>query len=361
MTRTPAVRIEMEGSDVTANLVPAPWGLPLATGGVAVTALGVGKSILLSLTVSDAEGTKSDSCEIEVDNRERHRAPKKGSSVKVWLGYVETGIKYMGSYKVEGWTKSGGVRKMTINCKAADMTSDIKGQKSRSYHDMTAGEIVEKVAGKNSLTAQVHSEIAKVKIGHIDQSNESDLNFLTRLAKRVGASFKIADGTVIFNKAGSGDLPGGGSAPDFTFRESDVSDWSASGSERGAFGCAEARWLDKDTGERDKVTKGEGKPVHRDRKLYPTKDEAEVACEAQLSALNRGKVSLSINLPGDVDIFAGASATVAFDDEDVDGAFSIKTASHTLGGDGLKTSLTCESKADADGGSSDDGDKGGDD
>lgn len=341
----PAVRILAEGMDITAGLIPAPFGVPLSGGGVAVPG-GLnagGKTPLMSITVTDQEGTKSDAVELELANGQRHKAPKKGSKFQVYLGYVQPGPLYMGAFKSDGWTKTGGPRRMTVSAKSADFTADIKAGKSRSYHDTTVGEIVKKVAGKHKLSAQVHPEIAKIKIGHIDQSGESDVNFLTRLSKRVGATFNIKDGKALFNKAGSGDLPGGGKAPTFRLVEADVTDWTATGSERGSYQSATASFQNVETGEREWIAEGEGKPRLRDRRLYKTRDEAQAAVKAQFDALKRGKVSVSITMPGRPEIFAGSQVDLAFEDEDVDGLYNVKTATHTLDGSGLKTVLSVES------------------
>lgn len=194
-----------------------------------------------------------------------------------------------------------------------------------------------------------------MKIGHIDQSSESDINFLTRLAKRVGANFKLADEKIIFNKAGSGKLPSGSDAPVFTLIETGQSDWDATGSERGSYKSASAAWVDPQTGKRETILKGEGTPRYRDRRVYKTEEEAQRAAEAQLDGLRRGKISFSTNLPGRPEMFAGARANVVNHDPDVDGLFVIKTATHSLNGDGLKTSLSCES---VNGGEKEEGERG---
>ncbi len=48
---------------------------------------------------------------------------------------------------------------------------------------MTSGAIVQAIAGKHQLKATVGDELGKVLIPHIDQTQESDMSFLTRLAR----------------------------------------------------------------------------------------------------------------------------------------------------------------------------------
>lgn len=343
---TPAARITLQGIDITANLIPAPFGLPLAGGGVSIPAGYLEGGPLLSLEVTDNEDKKSDAVELEIDNREQIPAPKKGQEFMVWLGYTETGLVYMGRYAVESWTKSGRPRTLKVSAKAVGFGTEIKSPKSRSYHENTVGEIVNKVAGFNNLTALVHPDLQSVKIGHIDQSSESDLHFMTRIAERVGGNFKLADGKMVMNKAGSGQLPSGTEAPVFAIQEDsgDVKNgWSATGSERGSYGSAEAYWQDTKKGERTATKEGSGKPVFRLRGIFKTEDEAKVAAKAKLAKLNRGKVSLELPLVGRPEIFAGARVQAEGFDPDVDGLFQIKTAKHSLNGSGLGTSLTTES------------------
>ncbi|WP_311276180.1 contractile injection system protein, VgrG/Pvc8 family [Methylobacterium sp. WCS2018Hpa-22] len=340
---TPAARIVLDGRDITANLIPAPFGLPLEGGGSVLTRGFLSGGPLLGLTVTDNEGIKSDAAELRLDNRRQIPAPKKGAKMQIWLGYAETGLVYMGNYEVESWTKSGRPRTLLVSAKAAGLTTEIKSPKSRSYHDKTVGEIVEQIAGKNGLTSIVHPTLKSFKIGHIDQSTESDINFLTRLAKRVGGNFKVADRRLIMNLAGSGSLPSGGAAPVFPCYEIGESDWTATGSERGSYKSASAAWQNTETGERESVVKGSGTPRFRDRKLYKTQEEAERAAEAQLSALTRGKVSFSDTRPGWPEIFAGARLDVIDHDPDVDGLFNLKTVAHSIDSAGYKTSLTAES------------------
>jgi phage protein D len=340
----PAARIMMDGTDITANLLPAPFGLPLEGGGRVIgQGFLEGRAPLLGLTVTDNEGKKSDTAELEISNKTYIPSPKKGAKLQIWLGYSETGIAYMGSYLVDSWTKASAPRRLMVSAKAIGFTTDIKAPKSRSYHKTTVGEIVNKVAQKHGLRAIVHSELKGIKIGHIDQSAESDANFLTRLAKRVGGIFKLADGNVIFHKAGSATLPSGGAAPVVIWPETGLLSWTATGSERGSYKSSSASWINTETGERETVVKGSGKPRHTDRKLYKTQEEAEIAAQAQLSALNRGRVSYNSDSPGRTDVFASMRLQVVEHDPDVDGLFNVKTVVNRLGADGYRTTTTAES------------------
>ncbi|MEL6588283.1 MAG: hypothetical protein AAFQ50_16825, partial [Pseudomonadota bacterium] len=50
---------------------------------------------------------------------------------------------------------------------------------------------------------------ANVELPQADQTQESDMHFLSRLARDVGASFKITDGRLIFVARRSGNVASG--------------------------------------------------------------------------------------------------------------------------------------------------------
>jgi phage protein D len=75
-------------------------------------------------------------------------------------------------------------------------------RREQSWHDTTIGAIVDTIAQRNQLTASVASGLASIAISHIDQSQETDAAFLSRLAERNGAFVSIKAGKIIFMKAG---------------------------------------------------------------------------------------------------------------------------------------------------------------
>lgn len=319
---TPAARLIIEGRDVSTMMFGQ-------------------DGPLISLTVTDEAGLKSDTLELSLDNREGFKAPKKGAEIQVWLGYEPTPV-YMGLFTVDTWRKSGPVRTLTISAKAAELTTDIKAAKVRSFDGKTVDAIVKSVAGDHGLTATVASDFASITIDHIDQQTESDVGFLSRLARRVGATFKLADGKVIFAAKGSSALPSGGEKVAITLTPNMVSDWDAESQDRGSYACVSCSYMDHGKGKRVSVKAGSGKPQHRDRRTYGSKAEAEAAAKAQLGDLTRGKMSFSTNGAGMPSVFAEAKVTAAGFDPDVDGDFNIKTVTHCFDGSAYRTSISME-------------------
>lgn len=300
------------------------------------------KGELISVTVNDEAGVVSDSVEIEIDNPAGNGAPPVGSEIQVWLGY-EPEPKYMGRYKVNTWTKTGPLRTIRIVATAAELTTAIKAQKDRDFHEMTLGEIVEKIAGEHGLGVAMDAALAARPIEHIDQQDESDMAFLTRLAKRNGAIFKVGDGKIVFTAKGSRTLPSGKQKPRVAVKASDVSSWEAHADERGGFRSAKATYYERDQGKRIAVTAGSGAPALRIRELYATEAEAKAAAEAKLGELTRGRLTVEINGPGNPDLFAEGLVGVVFGDSDVDGDYLAKGVRHSYSSSGFTTEATLES------------------
>lgn len=299
--------------------------------------------VLASMTITDEAGIKADCLELELDDREGFKAPRRGTEIKVWLGYEPQPV-YMGRYRVDEWTKGGPLRTLTVTARSAELTTVIRAAKTRAWDKTTVGEIVKKIAGEHSLSAVIAPKIAALKIEHIDQQSESDVGFLSRLARRSGATFKLADGKVLMAEKGSSTLPSGKPKAVITLRPTDGGRWSATEQGRGDYSAVKCCYMDHGKGKRVFVTAGSGKPCHTDRRLYGSADEARRAATAQLGELTRAKITMSFEGEGNTDMFAEAEVQAVGFDPDVDGQFMIKTVTHTLDGSGYRTSLALESK-----------------
>ena len=80
------------------------------------------KDRLLSLTVSDEAGLKSDQVEIRLDDRYNAiELPVPGAPLAVFLGFKETFLMPMGLYTADEIAAKGPPDEITIRAKAADL------------------------------------------------------------------------------------------------------------------------------------------------------------------------------------------------------------------------------------------------
>src|ERR1700754_1190564 len=100
---------------------------------------------------------------------------------------------------------------------------------------MSLGALVRNIAASSGLTAAVSSTFDNIKIPHIDQTNESDMNLLTRLARNYGAVMKPTSGHLVFAKKGAGTSVTGKPLGKITIDRSECSSYSAEWSKRANF------------------------------------------------------------------------------------------------------------------------------
>ena len=124
---------------------------------------------LVELTVVDHDGTKADEVTIVLDDRDfALSVPRKGETLVVLLGYVETGLVSMGQFKVNRvqrrFVKASGAV-MEVTGKSADLKKEMKSQRSGQFVDKKIEEIVKEVAGRHGLGAYLRSGEASVSAG----------------------------------------------------------------------------------------------------------------------------------------------------------------------------------------------------
>ena len=130
------------------------------------------------------------------------------------------------------------------------------------------------------------------------QTSESDLNFLTRLAKGLDAVAKPAGGYLIFSKRGEGKAADGSELPVFVLdrRQMKGGSWLITG--RGKYGRVTAEWGERGTATTHKVTAGDKEPELALRHRHPTEAEAQNAADAALARSRRASGKIGIELGG---------------------------------------------------------------
>ncbi|KER01362.1 phage late control D family protein [Photorhabdus temperata] len=187
----PAFRLEIDNKDISERI----------------------QSRLMSLTMTDNRGLEADQLDIELDDADNIlQLPSRGNILSLELGWHGHPLTPKGKFIVDEIEHSGAPDRLTIRARSADFRGITNTKREESFHNKKIGEIVRTIAEKNNLIASIGKDIENIII-HIDQTNESDSSFLTRLAKREGIVASIKNGELIFirqgqNKTASGkDIP----------------------------------------------------------------------------------------------------------------------------------------------------------
>ncbi len=174
---------------------------------------------LRQIRVTDETGVTSDTLEITLadhDPADRLRLPPTGAELEVFLGYDDH-VRRMGLFVVDEIELSGPPSEMVIRARAAPYEAskggriDLQTQKTRSWPaGTTLGAMVRKIAGEHRMTPAVAVKLGAIALPHVDQTGESDMNLLHRIAKRYDAVAKPAGGRLVVVPRGEG---GGGGGP----------------------------------------------------------------------------------------------------------------------------------------------------
>lgn len=321
----PIWRLEADGADITAACADR----------------------LLNLTVTDEAGITSDTISISLDNRDLAIAlPRKGATLRLWLGYEGGNLVAMGRYVVDEIERSGPPHVLSIKGKAADMRAELKTRKTRGWQNIALGDLVRTIAAEHGLAPVVSADLAGIVLPSIAQTNESDPNLLTRLARDYDAVAKPVDGRLIFVPRGEARTASGRPMATIAVSAADLNDYRVVMADRGQYAVARARWHNAATGQLVDVDIGDGGdgPVYTLPRRYPDADQARAAARAKLDAVTRGAATFSGTVhPGRPELAAETMLQVSGLGAGVDGAWVVTSARHSLDkGSGYTTEVEAE-------------------
>lgn len=360
MTRTPDFMIRVNSENVTANISPR----------------------LISLTMTDNRGFEADQLDIELDDTDGQLAmPVRGAVISLFLGWKGQPLTGKGDFTVDEVEHHGAPDTMTIRARSADFRGTLNSRREVSYHDTTLGAVIRQVAERNKLQPMIAEALASVPVTHIDQTQETDAAFLTRIATLNGAVAAIKAGRLLFIKPGGGVTAAGKPIPQMTITRQDGDRHSFSIADRGAYTGVTASWLHTKEPKPKKV-KVQRKPKERHLRalehpaakkrkaaaaktpeakegdylagsednvfaittVYATKAAAMRAAQAKWNKLQRGVAEFSLTLAmGRADLFPETPVQVSGFKAVIDAQpWVISKVTHSLSGSGYTTALEFE-------------------
>lgn len=306
---------------------------------------------LVTLSYADEAGVDSDLLEIKLtdDPLAPIALPPRGAELELFLGY-DGQAQRMGLFVCDEIGIEWPPNSLTIRARAAiyDGTpagkKTLQTQKTRSWaQGTTLGAMVRKMAQEHGLQAAISASLASVALPHTDQTEESDISLLVRLAKRYDAVAKPAGGRLVFAKRGESKTISGVDLPTITVTPDMQTSGSVIIASRDAPGTVVAFWHSARQAARLQVSVGSGEPVRRLRNWFPTEAAALAAAQAELSRRVRGETRLTLNMPGRTDLTAEGTVVMQGFREGVAGTWLVSRVEHVLdGGGGYRCSVEGE-------------------
>lgn len=284
---------------------------------------------LLSITVTDNSGEDADEVEITLDDRDNTiETPRRGVKIEVALGWEGEALIPQGTFTVDECEPSGPPDQLIIRGKAADMRAELKAPKSRAWRETTIRAIVSRIAAEHGLQPAVADDLGGREVAHRDQTNESDLHFLTRLARDYGAVAAPKNGRLVFAPPGRGAAASGQALPSITLDRSALSTWRGVAADRESTGKVRAKWRDQTAARTRYAEAGSGSPVRTLRHVYRDQAAARAAAEAELARARRGENGIELTMPGRAELAAQTPITVTGLRPELSGAWSASKVIH---------------------------------
>ncbi len=319
-------RIESNGKDITAALA----------------------NHLVEISLNDNRGHDSDDLTITLDDIAGDlELPRPGREIKLYIGDAKTGLVFKGVFIIDEIEEGGAPDYQRISAQSADFTKELKVKKERFFEEKTISEIVEHIAGEHGLKSVISETLGGVTIPHITQTNESDLNLLSRIAKDAGGYFALKNLTLIYSDEASGKSASGQSLPVYNLSRAETKRHRATEKSRlNDFTGVKAAWHDSEAAEKTWEVAGiEGK-VKALSELYANAGAATAAASAAFNRLKRGKMKISIDLShGDGEIIPERPMKAAGFKPGINGAdWIIERVTHRINKSGFITTLEAETK-----------------
>ncbi|MHB8382568.1 MAG: phage late control D family protein [Candidatus Binataceae bacterium] len=159
-------------------------------------------AMVRAITYVDRLGGKSGDLCVEVeDHAQRWQGPwypALGDGVQAFLGYSGGQLLECGSFQVDDLQLSGPPDVFRLRCLAAYVTPAMRTRNSAAYEGQTLLAIASTIAGKYGLALISAPNLEDVAFSRVTQRDETDLEFLARLADDFGYEFTVRGAQIVF-------------------------------------------------------------------------------------------------------------------------------------------------------------------
>ncbi|HEB4874892.1 TPA: phage late control D family protein [Kluyvera ascorbata F0526] len=352
-------------NDSLTEAVKSP-GFSITMGGKVLTQL---DERIMSLSLTDNRGFDADQLSISIDDSDGMVAlPPRGAELAVSFGWLGEPLIYKGLYTVDEVSHEGPADTIGVTARSADFREEFNVKREVSWHDVTVERVVSAIAHRYGLKAQISEMLMDIEIDHADQTQESDMSFLTRMAEMLGAIATVKNGSLLFILPGGGVTVDGKALPSASIDRTSGDRHRFRIADRDAYTGVRAYWLDLNFGKKKKVSVKRRKPakpkkeksssregdymegadgnVYVLRKTYQNEEAAKRAAAAKWQQLQRGAAEFSITLArGRAELYPEMHVTVSgFKDEIDNQDWIIARAEHVIDDSGFTTRLELEAK-----------------
>lgn len=302
---------------------------------------------LIGIELTDNRGLEADQLDVTLSDHDgRLVIPPKGATMRIWLGWSDTGLVDKGSYTVDETEHSGAPDQLSIRARSVDLHAGLKTKRERSWHDETIESVVQAIAGVYGLGPVVSAALSAIKLVHLDQANESDANLLSRLGQEHDAIATVKADRLLFMPIGNATTASGITLPHITLTRQDGDQHRFLQADRDSYTGVRAFYYDVNSAEKKEAISGGGENIKDLRHAYTDQKSALIAARAEWNKLQRGTATLSFTLArGRPDLTPELTySLVGIKQEIADVIWLGGNVKHSFTQDSFTTSLELESK-----------------
>jgi len=334
-----AFRVTLDGRDLTERFAPR----------------------LISLRLCEKRDGEADELELQISDHDgRLEIPNDGAELEVSIGWargpgVRLGLVEKGRFKVDEVSWAGPPDMLTIKARSADFSDSFRIRREVKRKVTTLGAVLGEIARDNGLAASIAPELASIAIPVLAQDQRSDAALLRFLGRRYDAVATVKGGKLVFAPIGKGSTAGGRALPAFSITRKSGDSYSWQRAAREEYDGVEARWHDKDSGERktvvvesappaDAPATGKRKPK-RLRRTFHSEADAKAAAQAEQKRVQRAAASFELTLAfGNAELYPEQQGKVTGFKPSIDATtWLAEEVTHTMDGNGgFRTGLKLE-------------------
>lgn len=231
-----------------------------------ITQLIVGR--LMSMTIADNRGFEADELDIQLSDDDGNLAlPSRGAIIEVAIGWKGEQLVQKGKFIVDELQYNGSPDSLTLRARSADLRGSLSSKQERSWHNITLGQLIDQIALENQLQSCCAKQWQNKPITHLDQTNESSINLLTRLAEEYDAIATVKNGKLLFMPAGKAQSVNGKPLPPVVLHKQVGDSYQFAINEGDNYTAVRAYWHNLDTGKKGEVVVDENTDIQRKAKM----------------------------------------------------------------------------------------------
>ncbi|MBB4092475.1 late control protein D [Ochrobactrum pecoris] len=301
------------------------------------------------MTITDGVGTRSDTLSIVLDDIDGSIAAPKTGAVLNPIGGYEGQMRDFGLFSVDSVVFTGWPQQIQIQAKSVAAKSLTKQREPKAYPKKdfpTYGDIFADIAGRVGLSLSISDGIKATVNVYEAQTEESSVEFMTRIGEKLNASVSVKAGHVAVVARGDGKSATGAFLPDIIVaRGKNLLSYSVTEKDEPKHSKVEASYYDRKKNKKEtvEVSTGLEGPTFSIRVPLQDKDEAERRADSEAKKLQRSAAEASFEINGEPFAQAGANVIASGCRSNVDGAWLAETVTHNFSASGAyKTSISCK-------------------